>query len=108
MAFFSWHFTKSEYKVTVTTGNTELPKDAFVVSGFDVSGKILNDGETIQNIEFVLFNSKNVSVSSALVTFSLQWPFGFNYIIFLIPQIAKAGDHQMQYRKFTTTFIWEQ
>lgn len=36
--------------------------DAFVVSGFDVNGKILNDGETLQNVEFVLFNSKNVSV----------------------------------------------
>lgn len=58
---FSWYFEKSEYVVTVTTGNTELPKDAFVVSGFDVQGHISNDGETLQNIEFILFNLKNVS-----------------------------------------------
>lgn len=57
----SWYFEKSEYVVTVTTGNTELPNDAFVVSGFDVQGQIFNDGEQLQNIEFLLFNRKNVS-----------------------------------------------
>lgn len=45
--------------VTVSIGNTELPGDAFVVSGFDVSGQISNDG--LKNAEFVLFSRKNVS-----------------------------------------------
>lgn len=48
--------------MTVSIGNTELPSDAFVVSGFDVSGHISNDG--LQNAEFVLFNQKNVSVKN--------------------------------------------
>lgn len=55
----SWYFEKSEYVVTVSIGNTELPGDAFVVSGFDVSGHITNDG--LRNAEFVLFSRKNVS-----------------------------------------------
>lgn len=61
MLFCSWYFEKSEYVVTVTAGNTELPSNAFVVSGFDVSGQILSDGQALQNVEFLLFNRKNVS-----------------------------------------------
>lgn len=47
--------------MTVTTGNTELPKNAFVVSGYNVRGKISSDG--VQNIGFLLFNGKNVSAA---------------------------------------------
>lgn len=54
---------KPEHSVTVTAGNTELPKDAFVVSGYDVRGKISSDG--VQNIGFLLFNAKNVSSSNS-------------------------------------------
>lgn len=64
MKIHSWYFEKSEYVVTVTTGNTELPGDAFVVSGFDVSGQISSDGQALQNVEFVLFNLKNVSFNT--------------------------------------------
>lgn len=45
--------------MTVSIGNTELPADAFVVSGFDVSGLIPNEG--LRSAEFVLFSRKNVS-----------------------------------------------
>lgn len=62
MQFCSWHFEKSEYIVTVTAGNTELPGNAFVVSGFDVSGKIASDGQALSNVEFLLFNRKNVRI----------------------------------------------
>lgn len=50
------HFEKSEVAVTVTAGNTELPKDAFVVSGYKVQGKV-NDGN--RNFEVLLFSAKN-------------------------------------------------
>lgn len=38
-----------------------LPADAFVVSGFDVRGNILNAGEQLQNVEFVLFSQNTAS-----------------------------------------------
>lgn len=44
--------------MTVASGNTELPKNAFIVSGFDVQGKI-NDGN--KNFGVLLYNAKNVS-----------------------------------------------
>lgn len=50
------HFEKSEFTVTVTAGNTELPKEAFIVSGYNVQGKI-NDGN--RNFEVLLFSAKN-------------------------------------------------
>lgn len=59
--FYSWYFENSKHVVTVATGNTELPADAFVVSGFDVRGSILNDGEQLQNVDFVLFGHKNAA-----------------------------------------------
>lgn len=55
-----WQFEKSEYAVTVETGNTVLPPQSLLVSGFDVSGKIISDGQP--NIEFLLYNLKGVSI----------------------------------------------
>lgn len=56
-----WHFIKSEQIVIVKTGNTELPKDSFLVYGFDVQGKMLNDGQSSGDIGFLLLNKKGVS-----------------------------------------------
>lgn len=56
--------------MTVTAGNTELPKDAFVVSGYDVRGKISSDG--VQNVGFLLFNGKNVSAQQIIAFSSLS------------------------------------
>lgn len=54
----NWHFEKSEQLVVVSSGNTELPKNAFVVSGFDVRSNIKTDiGQTSQ-IEVLLFAAK--------------------------------------------------
>lgn len=36
----SWHFSKSEYSVTVSTGNTKLPDGALLVSGFNLIGRV--------------------------------------------------------------------
>lgn len=74
----SWYFEQSELDVTVTPGNTELPKNAFIVSGFDVRGRISNDGQTLQNVEFVLFNQKNVCIiielnSKCFKNFEKKW-----------------------------------
>lgn len=49
----------SKHVVTVDTGNTELPANTFEVSGFDVRGSILNEGEQLQNVQFVLFSHKS-------------------------------------------------
>lgn len=40
----SWHFVRAEQTVVVRTGNTELPRGSFVVSGYDVTGSFGVDG----------------------------------------------------------------
>lgn len=57
-----WHFSKPEYTVVVATGNTELPENSLVVSGFDVRGKFSNNGQTLSNVGVVLFKEKGVSI----------------------------------------------
>ncbi|KAG5674083.1 hypothetical protein PVAND_004070 [Polypedilum vanderplanki] len=36
----SWHFSKFEHSVTVTTGNTKLPENSLIISGFNLEGSI--------------------------------------------------------------------
>lgn len=36
----SWHLSKTEHSVTVTTGNTKLPENSLIVSGFNLEGTI--------------------------------------------------------------------
>lgn len=57
-----WHFVKAEYAVTVTTGNTEIPKKSLVVSGFDVEGRVHSDGQPFGNVGFLLYPEKGVEV----------------------------------------------
>lgn len=51
-----FNFEKPDLAVTVTSGNTELPRGAFVVAGYDVQGKV-NDGNP--SFEVLLFSAKN-------------------------------------------------
>lgn len=69
--------------MTVTAGNTELPKDAFVVSGFDVRGRISTDGQALQNVEFVLFSLKNVSNASSTI---IKYFFTELIVVFFLQQ----------------------
>lgn len=54
-----WHFVKSDYAVTVTTGNTEIPAKSLVVAGFDVDGSVFSDGQPFGNVGFLLYAEKN-------------------------------------------------
>lgn len=52
----SWHFTKSEHDVTVTTGNTNLPENSLLVSGFNLHGSI---AQPSINIGLLIYNQKD-------------------------------------------------
>lgn len=52
----SWHFSKSEHSVTVSTGNTKLPDDALQVSGFNLNGRV---AQPSINIGFLIYSAKN-------------------------------------------------
>lgn len=56
-----WHFVESDYNVTVTTGNTEIPPKSLVVAGFDVEGSALSDGQPFGNVGFLLYPEKNMT-----------------------------------------------
>ncbi|XP_039451273.1 nodal modulator 3-like [Culex pipiens pallens] len=53
-----WHFVKPEYGVEVTTGNTEIPAGSLMVSGFDVEGSVVSDGQPFGNVGFLLYAEK--------------------------------------------------
>lgn len=52
----SWHFSKSEHKVTVSTGNTMLPNEALLVSGFNLVGRVAQ--QSIK-LGLLIYNAKN-------------------------------------------------
>ncbi|XP_030379787.1 nodal modulator 3 [Scaptodrosophila lebanonensis] len=54
----NWHFSKAEHNVVVKSGNTELPNDALVVSGFDVNGHFDASSQLPGNIGVVLYRRK--------------------------------------------------
>ncbi|RMX43282.1 hypothetical protein pdam_00020157 [Pocillopora damicornis] len=54
----SWTFENAEAEVTVESSNVDVV-DKIVVSGYDVKGHVLSDGEPIQDVGFLLF-SKSV------------------------------------------------
>ena len=58
----SWHFSKSEHTVVVISGNTELPANSLVVSGFDVSGRFDTSGQETEGIGVAIFRKKGVSL----------------------------------------------
>ncbi|KAJ7333033.1 Nodal modulator [Desmophyllum pertusum] len=55
----SWTFENAEREVLVESGNVDVI-DKMTVSGYDVKGHVLSDGEPIQDVGFLLF-SKSVS-----------------------------------------------
>jgi protocatechuate 3,4-dioxygenase beta subunit len=54
----SWHFSKFEHSVTVTTGNTKLPENALIVSGFNLEGSI---AQPAVKIGLLIYNKKGQS-----------------------------------------------
>lgn len=57
----NWHFEQSEQEVVVSSGNTELPKNSFVVSGFDVRSTIKTDDGQSSQIEVLLFSANGAA-----------------------------------------------
>lgn len=55
----SWYFAKSEHSVTVTTGNTELPENSLLVSGFSLNGRVKTDSTPTIRMGFLIYNLKN-------------------------------------------------
>ncbi|XP_073255709.1 BOS complex subunit NOMO3-like [Porites lutea] len=55
----SWSFENAETEVVVKSGNVNVV-DKMIVSGYDVKGHVLSDGEPIQDVGFLLF-SKTVT-----------------------------------------------
>ncbi|XP_037945256.1 nodal modulator 1 [Teleopsis dalmanni] len=53
-----WHFSKNKHTVVVVSGNTELPKNSLVVSGFDVTGYFDGSDQLSMDITMALFNRK--------------------------------------------------
>lgn len=52
----SWHFAKSDCSVSVTTGNTKLPDNSLIISGYTLYGSF---SQPAVNIGFLLYNYKN-------------------------------------------------
>uniref|UniRef100_A0A1B0DB56 ER membrane protein complex subunit 7 beta-sandwich domain-containing protein n=1 Tax=Phlebotomus papatasi TaxID=29031 RepID=A0A1B0DB56_PHLPP len=63
-----WHFEKSEITVEVSSGNTELPENALQVTGFDILGRVLSDGQSFGNIAVALLPEKGVKHSPKCMT----------------------------------------
>uniref|UniRef100_A0A182PTN5 SD-repeat containing protein B domain-containing protein n=1 Tax=Anopheles epiroticus TaxID=199890 RepID=A0A182PTN5_9DIPT len=53
-----WHFERPEYKVTVASGNTEIPAGSLVVSGFDVEGSVFSDGQPFAAVGILLYGAQ--------------------------------------------------
>jgi len=56
-----WHFSKAEHNVVVVSGNTELPANSLVVSGFDVVGRFDSNAQLPGNLGVALYKKKGVS-----------------------------------------------
>lgn len=41
--------------MSVSGGNGLVKQGALIVSGYDVSGRVLSDGEPVQGVNFILF-----------------------------------------------------
>ncbi|XP_059614137.1 BOS complex subunit NOMO1 [Phlebotomus argentipes] len=63
-----WYFEKSEITVEVNTGNTELAENLLQVTGFDVFGRVLSDGQSFGNIAVALLPEKGVKHSPKCIT----------------------------------------
>ncbi|KAM7342613.1 BOS complex subunit NOMO1 [Cochliomyia hominivorax] len=56
-----WHFEKAEYTVVVEGGNTVLPENSLVVSGFDVTGRFDTLEQLSSGVGVALFKMKTSS-----------------------------------------------
>lgn len=50
-----WHVSSAEVPVSVSGGNGNIKPGSLFVSGYDVSGRVLSDGEPVHGVHFVLF-----------------------------------------------------
>lgn len=57
-----WYFEKSEHTVIVESGNTVLPENSLVISGFDVTGRFDTFGQLGAGVGIALFKNKQVGV----------------------------------------------
>ncbi|XP_037715151.1 nodal modulator 3 [Drosophila subpulchrella] len=57
-----WHFSKAEHNVVVVSGNTELPANSLVVSGFDVVGRFDSSAQLPGNLGVALYKKKGQSL----------------------------------------------
>ncbi|EDW32208.1 GL10556 [Drosophila persimilis] len=53
-----WHFSKAEHDVVVVSGNTELPENSLVVSGFDINGRFDTSAQLPGSLGVALFKKK--------------------------------------------------
>ncbi|XP_055686792.1 BOS complex subunit NOMO1 [Lutzomyia longipalpis] len=63
-----WYFEKTEIAVEVNTGNTELPENSLQVSGFDIMGTVLSDGQSFGNIAIALLPEKGMKHSPKCIS----------------------------------------
>ncbi|ALC41537.1 CG1371 [Drosophila busckii] len=54
----AWHFAKAEHKVQVVSGNTELPPNSLVVSGFNINGRLDASAQQLPNIALALYKKR--------------------------------------------------
>lgn len=52
----TWHFSKAEHSVSVTTGNTKLPDASLQVSGFNLIGRV---AQPSLKMGFLIYSAKN-------------------------------------------------
>jgi hypothetical protein len=53
----TWSFMKSEHSVTVSTGNTELPQNSLLISGFSIYGKMTQSSNVKMGV--LIYSKKN-------------------------------------------------
>ncbi|XP_034651028.1 nodal modulator 3 [Drosophila subobscura] len=53
-----WHFSKAEHDVVVVSGNTELPENSLVVSGFDINGRFDTSAQQTGSLSVALYRKK--------------------------------------------------
>lgn len=56
----SWHFSKEEHSVTVSTGNTKLPEASLQVSGFNLIGRVAQPSIKMGLLIYSAKNQKNL------------------------------------------------
>lgn len=50
-----WHVSSAEVPVSVFEGNGYIKPGSLAVLGYDVSGRVLSDGEPVRGVNFILF-----------------------------------------------------